>query len=95
MLSPEVGVGEQAWAELGKMASQSATANSNEVHAGGTETSMVLAKTPELVCLDRLQRPEHKCMPHSGCWWIAEELSDTGATGDPTKHDVDLGPGKH
>jgi creatinine amidohydrolase/Fe(II)-dependent formamide hydrolase-like protein len=29
--------------------------------------------------------------PWHGCWWIAEDLSDTGATGDPTRYDAELG----
>ena len=83
--------GEQAWREIGKLASESEIAHPDEVHAGGVETSMVLAKTPDLVRLDRLRKPERKSTPYHWCWWVAEELSDTGATGDPTKHDVELG----
>jgi len=83
--------GEQAWAEIGRLAAESRIGNPNEVHAGGIETSMVLAKTPELVRLDRLQKPERRSIPSDGFWWVAEELSDTGATGDPAMYDVELG----
>jgi len=83
--------GEQAWAEIGRLAAESGIADPKEYHAGGVETSMVLAKTPDLVHLDRLKKPEKQKTSWHGCWWIMEDLSDTGATGDPTRYDVELG----
>jgi len=83
--------GEQAWQEIGKLASQSPIGHPDEVHAGGVETSMVLAKTPDLVRLDRLRKPGKTSKPYHWCWWVAEGISDTGATGDPTRYDVELG----
>jgi len=83
--------GEQAWAEIGKLASESTVFDPKEYHAGGVETSMVLAENPELVHLDRLKQPEEQKASWHGCWWIMESLSDTGATGDPTRYDVELG----
>jgi len=62
-----------------------------EVHAGGGETSMVLAKTPDLVHLDRLRKPERRKTSWDSCWWIMESLSDNGATGDPTRYDAEVG----
>ncbi len=81
--------GEQAWAELGKLVSESDIGHPNEIHAGGVETSMALASKPELVHLDRLRAPEEQVKP--GQFWIMEDLSETGATGDPTRYDAELG----
>lgn len=83
--------GEQAWAEIGKLAADSDVFDPRECHAGGVETSMVLAKTPDSVHLDRLRKPEKQGRSWSWSWWIMEQLSQTGATGDPTRHDVKLG----
>jgi len=83
--------GEQGWAEAAKLIKASGIFDPKEVHAGGMETSMALASFPELVHLDRLRKPEKQGTSWSGCWWIMEELSETGATGDPTRYDVELG----
>lgn len=83
--------GEQAWAEIGKLARESGIFDPRERHAGGVETSMVLAKTPHLVHLDRLRGSERQETGWDEYWWIMESLSDTGATGDPTRYDVELG----
>ncbi|KPK86038.1 MAG: hypothetical protein AMJ81_02105 [Phycisphaerae bacterium SM23_33] len=83
--------GEQAWAEMGRLASESGLSHPDEVHAGGVETSAALANNPELVHLDRIRKPQKQGTSWSGCWWIMEELSETGATGDPTRYDVEFG----
>ena len=52
---------------------------------------MVLANKPDLVQLDRLKKPQKQGRSWHGNWWIMEDLSETGATGDPTRYDVELG----
>jgi creatinine amidohydrolase len=83
--------GEQGWAEIGKVIAESGIETDGEVHAGGVETSMALASRPELVHLDRLARPKKQGRSWSSSWWIMEELSDTGATGNPMVYDLELG----
>jgi len=84
--------GEQGWAAMMKLLSESTIAHPNEVHAGGVETSCTLAgEKRELVHLDRLKKPTKQAASWHGCWWIMEDLSETGATGDPTHYDVELG----
>jgi creatinine amidohydrolase len=91
---PELDVrvfGDQVGHEIGRLAAEAGLGDTGEVHAGGVETSMALARNPELVHLDRLRKPERQGTFWHGCWWIAEQLTETGATGDPTKYDVELG----
>jgi creatinine amidohydrolase len=83
--------GDQVGWEIGKMAAESGIGNPNEVHAGGVETSMALATNPDLVHLDRLAKPAKQRRNWSGNWWIMEELSESGATGDPTRYDAEFG----
>ena len=83
--------GEQAWREIGAIVSQSTIGHPDEVHAGGVETSMVLARTPDLVRLDRLRKPSKPSKASHPQWWVAEQISDTGATGDPARYDVEVG----
>lgn len=84
--------GEQGWGAMMDLLSQSTVTHPNEVHAGGVETSCALAGDKrDLVHLDRLEMPAKQAASWHGCWWIAEDLTDTGATGDPTQYDVELG----
>lgn len=84
--------GEQAWAEIGKVLEEfGVDQQPPEVHAGAVETSGMMASRPELVRTERIRKPEKQGSAWSGCWWIMEELSETGATGDPTQYDVELG----
>ena len=83
--------GDQAGAEVAKLAADGGIADPHEVHAGGVETSMALVRNPELVHLDRLRKPRKQGSFWHGCWWIAEDLTETGATGDPTRYDAELG----
>ncbi len=77
--------------EMARLLADSDIAHPDEVHAGGIETSMVLARRPELVDVERLARPEKQAERHDDTWWIMENLSETGATGDPTRYDARLG----
>jgi len=61
------------------------------IHASRWETSKTLADRPHLVRKDKLVRPvlKEKSVPE---WtWMIDELSETGAFGDPTLARADLG----
>jgi creatinine amidohydrolase len=83
--------GDQAAHLIGKTAKESGIYHPAELHAGGVETSMMLATKAELVHLDRLQQPAHQTRPHQGNWWIAEDITDNGATGNPARCNADAG----
>ncbi len=83
--------GEQAWERIGKVVAEFGICQPPEVHAGAVETSGMMAHRPELVRLDRVKKPEKQGEARSSTWWIMEELSDTGVTGDPTQYDAELG----
>jgi creatinine amidohydrolase len=66
--------------------------DSGDLHAGEFETSIQLATRPHLVQGDRIRRPEIKAQPRDGRWWARiEEISEDGATGDPTRASADAG----
>jgi creatinine amidohydrolase len=91
---PELDVrvfGEQAWAEIGRLAEEAGIDQPPEVHAGAVETSGMMASKPELVRLDRARKPDTQGKIRDGNWWIMEELSETGVTGDPTQCDAEFG----
>lgn len=79
------------WPRVSKLILESEISDPNEVHAGGVETSMVLAASPHLVHLDRLCKPQKQVRPLDPNWWVMDDLSETGATGDPTKYNAELG----
>jgi len=61
------------------------------IHASRWETSETLADRPNLVRRDRMAKPtlREKAVPE---WaWMTDELSPTGAFGDPTQARPDLG----
>jgi creatinine amidohydrolase len=62
-----------------------------DVHAGEGETSMVLATRPHLVATERI--PQTKCAaPSHGSWWArVEEISENGATGEPSRAGAEAG----
>ncbi len=63
-----------------------------DFHAGEGETSIALASRPHLVRRDRLAKPEMKGRPQHECFWCRmEEFSASGATGDPTRADAEVG----
>jgi creatinine amidohydrolase len=63
-----------------------------ELHAGEVETSIQLATRPRLVQRDRVAKPEIKERPRDGRWWARmEEISESGATGDPTRATEEAG----
>lgn len=91
---PELDVrvmGDELWQQLGPLADEFGVRQPPEVHAGAVETSGMMAGRPELVRQDAIQKPEGQRPPRHFTWWIMEELSDTGATGDPTQYSVELG----
>lgn len=61
------------------------------IHAARTETSETLADRPHLVRRERLLRPELKRTSVPEWRWRTEELSPTGAFGDPTLATAELG----
>ena len=83
--------GEQAWAEIGKVVEQSDIDQPPEVHAGAVETSGMMATRPELVHLDRLGEAPEQGDIRDGTWWLMEDISEAGFTGDPTQYDTDVG----
>ncbi len=62
-----------------------------DVHAGEGETSLVLATRPHLVATERI--PNTKCpAPPHGSWWARiEEISENGATGEPSRANAEAG----
>ena len=84
---------EPEWGETAqKLIADSGIGHPAEVHAGGVETSLALAGDKrEFVHLDRLRKPPQQRRSWHGCWWIMEDLSETGATGDPTRYDAEWG----
>jgi creatinine amidohydrolase len=54
------------------------------IHAAGTETAETLADRPELVVREACVRPQLKRDTVPDWAWRTEELSDTGAFGDPS-----------
>ncbi len=85
--SPVISRGLRELQESGLMPSEGQMA----IHAAGTETAETLADRPELVKLDDCERPqlERETVPD---WaWRTEELSTTGAFGDPSLATAELG----
>lgn len=60
-------------------------------HGGEGETSMALALFPDLVDMARARGALPHTDRHIVQYWTFEELSDCGATGDPTKADAEKG----
>lgn len=81
--------GEQGWAKLGELVKKYFPKDTG-VHACEVVTSWQLARRPELVRMDRIKKPKYK-PPQSWKWWLMEEISDTGATSNPLKHQRELG----
>lgn len=63
--------------------------NEGEVHAGAEETSQLLAGREELVRQDLLVKPVMKTVRWSN--FTMDEISNTGATGDPTQASKEVG----
>lgn len=62
-----------------------------DVHAGEGETSLVLATRPELVAQDRVPHTKSNA-PQHGTWWARiEEISESGATGEPGRASAEAG----
>jgi len=61
-----------------------------DIHAGEVATSILLYLRPEAVRREKLAKPDQK--PFSGnLTWFAEELSDSGAAGDPRRASAEAG----
>jgi creatinine amidohydrolase len=61
------------------------------IHASRWETSETLADRPDLVRTDRLEKPTLKRSAVPEWCWRTEELTGTGAFGDPSLARADLG----
>ena len=60
-------------------------------HGGEGETSMCLALFPELVDVSKAVGVVPKLPPYVDIKWTFDELTNTGATGDPTKATLEKG----
>lgn len=91
----DVVIGVRPWAGPGPEVMEFAMKmfpDSTDFHAGEFETSLALAARPHLVHRDRLAKPQMKGRPRHECFWCRmEEFSETGATGDPTRADAEIG----
>lgn len=61
------------------------------IHASRWETSETLADRPQLVKAEKMVRPTHKRPDIPGWVWKTEELTETGAFGDPSQARADIG----
>ncbi len=61
------------------------------IHAAGTETAEMLADRPQLVKREKMVRASLKRTSSPPYAWRTEELSETGAFGDPSIATVELG----
>ncbi len=59
-------------------------------HACEHETSMTLLFRPDLVKIDKIQKPNMKPTPQTRGFMRMEEMTDTGGTGDPRISSVDF-----
>jgi creatinine amidohydrolase len=80
------------WIAAGKMIPQGTLEVWNGWgHAGEGETSMGLALFPELMQMEHAKGVVPNLPEHVEIKWRFEELTDTGASGDPTKGTVEKG----
>ncbi len=61
------------------------------VHADAVETGMTLADRPHLVKRDKMVKPTLKRERQPGWVWHTDEITDTGAFGDPSLGTPELG----
>lgn len=61
------------------------------VHAAATETAEMLADRPHLVKRDKMVKPTLKRDRQPGWVWRTDEITDTGAFGDPSLATPELG----
>jgi creatinine amidohydrolase len=61
------------------------------IHAAAPETAEMLADRPHLVKRDKMVRPTLKRSEQPGYVWLADEVSETGAFGDPSLATPELG----
>ncbi|NOZ20716.1 MAG: creatininase family protein [Planctomycetes bacterium] len=61
------------------------------IHAARSETSGTLADRPHLVRKEKAVKPTLKVEKVPEWSWLTDELSETGAFGDPSMADADLG----
>jgi creatinine amidohydrolase/Fe(II)-dependent formamide hydrolase-like protein len=61
------------------------------VHAAATETAEMLADRPHLVKRDKMVKPTLKRDSQPGWVWRTDEITDTGAFGDPSLATPELG----
>lgn len=61
-----------------------------DFHAGEFETSLMLARREHLVRKEKIRRPKLADFSFKSAWSM-HEISDTGATGDPTKASREAG----
>jgi len=61
------------------------------IHAAATETAEVLADRPHLVKREKMVKPTLKRTTSPGYAWRTDELSETGAFGDPSVATPELG----
>jgi len=61
------------------------------IYAAATETAEMLADRPHLVKREKMVRPTLKRTSSPAYCWRTDELSETGAFGDPSVATVELG----
>ncbi|MEW6355242.1 MAG: creatininase family protein [Planctomycetota bacterium] len=61
------------------------------IHAARSETACTLADRPHLVRRDRMVKPQLKLKTVPEWWWRTDELSETGAFGDPSIATAEFG----
>ncbi len=61
------------------------------IHAAAPETAEMLADRPHLVKREKMVRPTLKRSEQPGYVWLADEISETGAFGDPSLATPEMG----
>jgi creatinine amidohydrolase len=61
------------------------------IHAAAPETAEMLADRPHLVKREKMVKPTLTRTEQPGYFWLANEISETGAFGDPSQATAELG----
>ena len=61
------------------------------IHAAAPETAEMLADRPHLVKREKMVKATLKRTEQPGYFWLADEISETGAFGDPSQATAELG----
>jgi creatinine amidohydrolase len=61
------------------------------IHAAAPETAEMLADRPHLVKREKMVKATLKRAEQPGYFWLADEISETGAFGDPSQATAELG----